>query len=649
MNLQVKACKRMRVLGPGGRGVIGPLTGMSLYEELKAMRYARAQALGQPAFCVFSNKVLDEVVAVRPTSMQQLLSIRGFGHAKAQQVGAEIIQICAGASRSGPAPAPLASAPPVAATSTAPAANGAWSAEDDQLLWDNRHVPTATLASTFSRGEGAIRARIKHLQNPEHAAFQRLHGEDRPSKAARVELRPAPSVSTAAVPPAPVSDPGARIDEVTLNAEQKQAAQLALRGESVFLTGAAGVGKSYLLKYVIQQFEQRKPGAGRVAVTASTGIAASHIQGATLHSFAGIGMGKGPQEKLVDKVLGNAAAVARWRTVETLIIDEVSMLDSNLFNALEAVARAARGSAAPFGGVQLVLCGDFYQLPPVSLGQYGAGFAFEGSAWHVCGVRTVVLRTIVRQAGDGAFITLLNEVREGRCGASTVAALQACHVSAKPLPDDGILPTKLYCKNAAVDEENQRHLDALPGEVATFVGMDMFKGEPGADARAKLVEMVEKKAVGVLRLKKNAQVMLTKNMPEQRLVNGSRGVVVGWREQDSGGEFGVPPGAVLSPVVRFDSGVTLVLKLHSTFQAAPGGAVARIQFPLKLAWALTVHKAQGMTLTRAELMLHDAFADGQVYVALSRVTSLAGLWLRGGLITQAVVKAHPAVLAFYNR
>ena len=105
---------------------------------------------------------------------------------------------------------------------------------------------------------------------------------------------------------------------------------------------------------------------------------------------------------------------------------------------------------------------------------------------------------------------------------------------------------------------------------------------------------------------------------------------------------------MLSPVVRFDSGVTLVLKLHSTFQAAPGGAVARIQFPLKLAWALTVHKAQGMTLTRAELMLHDAFADGQVYVALSRVTSLAGLWLRGGLITQAVVKAHPAVVAFYG-
>ena len=644
------------------------------------MRTARAQALGQPAFCVFSNKVLDELVAVRPTSMQQLLAIRGFGQAKAQQVGAEIIQICAGTSRSGPAPAPLASAPPashVAAASTAPAASGAWSAEDDQLLWDNRHVPTAALASTFSRGEGAVRSRIKHLQNPEHTAFQRLHGAgssssgagsssssagsssssagdlSRPSKAARFESHPTAAMSTAAAPPpAPAPDPGARIDEATLNAEQKQAAQLALCGESVFLTGAAGVGKSYLLKYVIQQFEQRRPGAGRVAVTASTGIAASHIQGATLHSFAGIGMGKGSQDKLIDKVLGNAAALARWRAVDTLIVDEVSMLDSNLFDALEAVARAARGSAAPFGGVQLVLCGDFYQLPPVSLGQYGAGFAFEGGAWRACGVRTVALRTVVRQAGDGAFIALLNEVREGRCGASTVAALQACHVSAKPLPHDGILPTKLYCKNAAVDEENQRHLDALPGEVATFAATDQFKGgDPGADARAKLLDMVEKKAVGVLRLKKDAQVMLTKNMPEQRLVNGSRGVVVGWREQDSGGEFGVPPGlgAVLSPVVRFDSGVTLVLKLHSTFQAAPGGAVARVQFPLKLAWALTVHKAQGMTLTRAELMLHDAFADGQVYVALSRVTALAGLWLRGGLITQAVVRAHPAVVAFYGR
>ena len=247
---------------------------MGLYEDLKAMRYARAQALGQPAFCVFSNKVLDEIVAQRPSSMAQLLAIKGFGQAKAQQVGAEIIALCSAAG-SGPAPPPrLATVAP----SAAPASGGAWSAHDDQRLWSSRSQPMSTLAATFSRGEGAIRSRIKHLQDPQHSAYKRLHGSggdeggSRPAKAARV-LPQSLSASTGALPAA-ASDPTAKVDEATLNAEQKEAAQRALRGESVFLTGAAGVGKSYLLKFIVRPSAASNPDAapGLICSSHATGL-----------------------------------------------------------------------------------------------------------------------------------------------------------------------------------------------------------------------------------------------------------------------------------------------------------------------------------------------------------------------------------------
>ena len=419
--------------------------------------------------------------------------------------------------------------------------------------------------------------------------------------------------------------------------------------ENIFLTGAAGTGKSFLLRHIIQELERRHPGG--VAVTAPTGIAASHVGGTTIHSWAGIGLGKGSLDTLRSKVMGNAAACARWTRATVLLLDEASMLDSNLLDALDAIGRAVRGDAGrAFGGLQLVFCGDFFQLPPVSLGQYGARFAFQSNAWRAAAVRTVELRTIVRQQGDQSFIGLLAPIRVGVCSDGASAALAACHLDVKPLPDDGILPTKLYCKNHNVDDENALRLAALGGAATSFPAVDAFRGghAPDTESAKRLLEMVEKKAVGELRLKLGAQVLLTKNMPDRNLVNGSRGIVLRYVEQHCDG-FGLPAGTYTCPVVRFDTGLELAVQPASFFQGGPGGAVVRVQLPLKLAWALTVHKSQGMSLTRAELMLHDAFDYGQVYVALSRVTSLAGLWIRGGTITQRVVKAHPDVIEFYGQ
>jgi ATP-dependent DNA helicase PIF1 len=285
------------------------------------------------------------------------------------------------------------------------------------------------------------------------------------------------------------------------------------------------------------------------------------------------------------------------------------------------------------------------------------GFAFESPAWNKGAIQMVELREVVRQSGDTSFINLLNQVRLGICTTQITQALEACHVSRKPIPTDGIVPTKLYCTNRNVDAENDRNLAALKGKEITFHASDWFKGSYTNDVQKNLAEAMNKKMPAQLKLKVGAQVILTRNMPDRNLVNGSRGVVKSFQEaridlddEDySNYTYSKSSETKLFPVVHFSNGVQMLVRDESVFQGGSTGAMTRSQLPLKLAWSLTVHKSQGMTIERAELQLDDAFDYGQVYVALSRITSLDGLWVRGGSITQSVVKAHPKVKRFYER
>jgi hypothetical protein len=421
---------------------------MDLETALRLFRSEKAASLGQPAFCVFTNAECDGLVAACPRSTAELARVKGFGKAKVAKFGADIVRICsAGHHRPEPRSSSIATS---SASARPPAPSGSKP--------DKRKLPgNFTLAGGTS----------------------------------------APTRESTEIPPAPKVAP---IPRSALNPEQLAASERVLSGRNTFLTGAAGVGKSYVLRYMIQELEVRHP-AG-VAVTASTGIAASHIGGLTVHSWAGIGLGKGSPQALVNKVLSNHAAVQRWIRAKVLVIDEVSMLDSGLLDALDMVGRMARNAPAlPFGGLLLVACGDFFQLPPVSLGIGAARFAFEANAWAEARVETIELRTVVRQHGDDAFISLLGPVRLGHCSAATSAALAACHVDSKPLPTDGITPTKLYCKNVNVDEENGRQLEGLAGAPVSLVAIDTFKGDYDRDTCARLLELVEKKAVGKLLLK----------------------------------------------------------------------------------------------------------------------------------------------------
>jgi len=421
------------------------------------------------------------------------------------------------------------------------------------------------------------------------------------------------------------------IEESQLTEEQKKWALAAIEGENLFITGEAGTGKSFLLAYIVQELKKTKA----VAVTATTGIVAASHGGVTLHSFAGIGLGKGAPDEIIAKTLSSRDTVSRWQETDVLIIDEISMLDGDLFALLEKLARRARSDDKPFGGLQLLLCGDFLQLPPVD----ATGFAFQSEAWKRVAPKAAELHTVIRQKGDNAFLSLLHEVRVGICSAKSAKVLANCIVDKKPLPLDGIIPTRLYCVNKDVDAENAVRLNQLDSPVKEIQSEDSWEENCGESGKLKIVDLMEKKAPKIIRLKLKAQVVFTKNIPAQCVMNGTRGIVEAWAAKKNG---------ITCPLVRCDNGNVIQVDPVGFYQkGVSGGELKRIQLPLKLGWALTVHRSQGCTLSRAELQLENAFDCGQAYVALSRVRSLDGLWIRGKPVTQQQVKASHAVLHFY--
>lgn len=430
-------------------------------------------------------------------------------------------------------------------------------------------------------------------------------------------------------------DDSDEVEERALSNEQDAAAQRALKKrENLFITGPAGTGKSVLLRYIIR--EMRKMwGEGSVAVTAPTGIAAVNIGGETIHRFAGIGTRKGSTEQVVARVLRSSKARFAWQDVKVLVIDEVSMVSAELFDLLDAVACSVRNdTVGPFGGIQLILCGDFFQLPPISYSP--RPFAFQAAAWSRAGLdsSTIMLSQIHRQANDQAFQEVLNELRRGDFSSKTKSALAECQINAKGVPKDGIIPTKLYCRNRDVDAENSQRLAELSGGVK-FDASDRFEGGSGTQQKF-LRGMMDKKVDAVLKLKIGAQVVLLRNL-DKDLANGSRGVVESFSFED--GKY--------RPKVRFDCVEEPRQIDPITFSLGIGTSMVRTQIPLKLAWAMTVHRSQGSTISRVEVMLDGAFACGQVYVALSRVKNRAGLWMRTEL-SQKDVRANRDVLDFYG-
>ncbi len=446
--------------------------------------------------------------------------------------------------------------------------------------------------------------------------------------------------AAAATPTEPSANPRDK-----LNADQRTAFDAVLAGRSVMITGPGGTGKSFLLQTLYQSY---KGSTGKVmSVTALTGCAALLLGpwAKTLHSWAGIGLGRAAADVTARSILMDAKKKKRWRSTNCLVVDEVSMLTPHLLEYLDVIARTVRKCPAPMGGLQVVFVGDFYQLPPVVKGEVALApgqaertFAFESPLWSQIVSEVIELRTIVRQK-DPVFQTILNEARIGELSPASYTALEARKTMAWKRQE--IKPTLLFTKNQDVATINGAQLDKLPGPEFRFAAKTTSPPRMPADILQFIVEKLDKDAPyePELVLKERAQVMLLVNQdPEAGLVNGSRGVVTGF-------------GTDGYPLVKFLNGPPFPVKVMpaswSSETERDDEAVVREQVPLRLAYAMTIHKCQGSTVDSALVDVGPStFEYGQAYVALSRVRNLDALYVFE--IHPKAFRAHPTVRAFYD-
>ncbi len=386
---------------------------------------------------------------------------------------------------------------------------------------------------------------------------------------------------------------------------QNEALALLESGQSVLLTGAAGAGKTYLLNTFIRR--ARADGKA-VAVTATTGLAATHLNGTTIHAWSGIGVRDGLDGMFFNKISKQRAELIA--KADILIIDEISMLHDFRLDMVEEITRTLRGGDRPFGGLQVVLCGDFFQLPPVNRSDARQGsFITESNTWLNSVFEVCYLEEQFRQSDDELYSTILNGIRAGQLTRSQLDALQA---RSRATADPFTPRTRLLTTNVDVDTINHVHLDELEADEVEY--------EMEATGSKKYIEQLKKSCLApeMLRLKRGAVVMCIKNSADKKYVNGSLGVV---EDFEPGSDY---------PVVKLTNGREVTIKPES-WELIDGDKrrATLTQLPLRLAWAITVHKSQGMTLDSARIDLSKAFVEGMGYVALSRVRRLPDLVLDG--------------------
>lgn len=394
---------------------------------------------------------------------------------------------------------------------------------------------------------------------------------------------------------------------------QEKALEILKTGENVFLTGEPGAGKTHTIGLFTEWLDSQKK---EYAITASTGIAASHLDGSTIHSFSGLGIRRDLNRDQLDAIKRNHWVCEKIRPVKVLVIDEISMLDAVTVNDVSNILAAVHNNDKPFGGIQVIFVGDFFQLPPLSKGNEHRQFAFESDAWLRSSPKVCYLTEQHRQS-DKAFLEILSAMRSGEIRDEHKKTLEQCKRQEKP-------DTQLFTHNADVDRLNKVELEKLPGKLHTYKMLEW--GEP------RLIEILKRGCISPenLELKEGAVVMFTRNNFNAGYVNGTIGKVERFTKN---GDI----------VVKLVNGKTVIPELAEwKFRQKKETKAYIRQVPLRLAWAITVHKSQGMSLDCAQIDLSNTFEFGQGYVAISRVRTLEGLHLAG--INDKAYLMHPTVV-----
>lgn len=385
---------------------------------------------------------------------------------------------------------------------------------------------------------------------------------------------------------------------------QETALAILKTGANVFLTGEPGAGKTYTINQYIHWLETADL---NVAVTASTGIAATHIGGLTIHSWSGVGTRDTLTRGDLDLIATNERVCKRIKKTHVLIIDEISMLDGKLLDMVDVICRTIRMSTEAFGGIQVVCVGDFFQLPPIARQGEMLRYAFESRAWENLRPLVCYLSDQFRQE-DELLLSLLGSIRRGEIEEEHFSLLR----EQTDIAYEGIDPTRLYTHNSDVDSVNLQKLSELSGTSSNF--------KMSAKGNKTLQESLMRNCLSPvnLNLKVEAMVMCTKNNFEAGYVNGTLARVVGFEPFEG------------YPIIETANKKRITIEPVSWEVTEEGKVLAAIeQIPLRLAWAITVHKSQGMSLDAVEVDLSKAFVYGQGYVALSRVRTLAGLKVLG--------------------